>query len=478
MKRLAAFIHLMGSNKLSSVGAALVTACFIADVLLIVAGLSARHSQPYLGIFSYLLLPGMIVFGLFLIPIGIYLRVRKLGGGFSLQAVSRLAESARIGRVSRVLQVLLLLTLVNLMFFAIIGYEGYQYTESTAFCGQLCHQVMEPEFTTYSHSPHSKVLCVDCHIGPGAGWFVKSKLSGVRQVFAVLLNTYPRPIPTPVENLRPAREVCEVCHRPSIFTGNRIKVIETFEKDRDNTRLYTVLNLRVGHGGDARRPARGIHWHVSNHNQVRYYATDIKRQNIVWVQLTRSDGSQRVWIRPESDVDPDRIPREDIRLMDCVDCHNRPTHIYLPPDVALNERMADGSIDPSIPWIRRLGEEVLVKRYETTKEAMAGIATLASIYEERYPEVWQNRREDIEAAIKVLQEVHALYVYPDMNVQWNTYPSLIGHPTPETPRCFRCHDGVLRDSQDEPITLDCDACHYVLATRQKDPAILKLLRGN
>jgi hypothetical protein len=474
VKRLAAFLRLIGASKLATAGAALVTSCFIADLALLVGEIIKARSQPYLGILAYLVFPNLIAIGLVLIPLGIYLRVRKFGGGFSAKAMSRLAETTRVGRPTRVVQIVLLLTLVNLLFFSVIGYEAFHYTESTAFCGQLCHQVMHPEFTTYSHSPHSEILCVECHIGPGASWYVKSKLSGVRQIFAVLFDTYPRPIPTPVENLRPAREVCEVCHRPSLFMGNRIKVTETFEDDRDNTRLYTVLNLRVGHGGNERRPAKGIHWHVSYSNQVRYYATDRKREDIVWVELTGPDGSRHVWTRPDSGVRPDRIPPEDVRVMDCIDCHNRPTHIYLPPQVALDAHLADGSIDPSIPWIRRIAEEVLVEPYATNKEAMAGIATLPKLYQERHPDVWLERRQALETVVPVLQQTHELYVYPDMNVQWNTYPSLIGHPIPQTARCFRCH-GVLRDAQDELISLDCESCHYVLADRQEHPAIMRLL---
>ena len=101
-----------------------------------------------------------------------------------------------------------LLTFVNFAIMGAASYKGVEYMDSAQFCGQTCHTVMSPEFTAYVNSPHSRVACVECHIGPGAPWFVKAKISGVRQVFAVTLKTYSRPIPSPVHELRPARDTC------------------------------------------------------------------------------------------------------------------------------------------------------------------------------------------------------------------------------------------------------------------------------
>ena len=112
-------------------------------------------------------------------------------------------------------------TILNIMIFGFASYQGVTYMDSTTFCGLTCHTVMAPEFSAYQNSPHSRVDCVECHIGPGAGWFVKSKLSGLRQVVAVTFKTYSRPIPSPVKYLRPARETCEHCHWPQRFSGDK-----------------------------------------------------------------------------------------------------------------------------------------------------------------------------------------------------------------------------------------------------------------
>ncbi len=252
MRRIASFLRMISVSRIATAGAVLTTTGILAELLLLLGELLVFESHPYIGIVTYVLFPGLITLGLVLIPVGITLRLRKAHSGFSLAAIERLAEARGIS-VGHVGQIIITLTLLNLVIFSLVGYRAFHYTESVAFCGQVCHEVMHPEFTTYSRSPHSQIACVHCHIGPGAGWFVKSKLSGARQLLAVAFDTYSRPIQTPVHNLRPAREVCEVCHRPEIFHGNLVKVNQHFEPDEKNTRTYTVLNLRVGGGDEAGR---------------------------------------------------------------------------------------------------------------------------------------------------------------------------------------------------------------------------------
>ena len=459
-------------SRIATLGAAIVTTAVFSELILVIGEIFFFESHPYIGIVTYIMLPGLFVFGLVLIPIGVVLRLRSAHEGFSLTVLEDLAERRGI-RVGHVTQVIVTLSLVNLVIFAIIGYRGFHYTESVGFCGQACHEVMHPEFETYSRSPHAQISCVRCHIGPGAGWFVKSKLSGARQLVAVVTNSYSRPIETPVHNLRPARDVCEVCHRPEIFHGNLVKVNQNFEEDETNTRLWTVLNMRVGGGDEEGRDAHGIHWHVSKKHQVRYYATDRKRENIVWVEQLYEDGTRRVWTNPDDPVEPPADAH--LRVMDCVDCHNRPTHIYLGPEQALDEWMALGRLDHEIPWIRKLAYEVITPAYETSEAAMAAIATLPDLYQELYPQHWPAYEDRVRETVPVLQEIHRSYVFPAMNIKWNTYNSLIGHGTEHTQACFRCHNGLLRDEVGEAITLDCNACHYVLANREAEPRILDRL---
>lgn len=473
MQRLRAFVRLLGLSRLAILGAAITTFAFIAYIALTFGELFVFQGNPYWGIALNVIFPGIAVIGLILIAIGLFFRIRSLRAQTGTESINRLVEQHQISR-RYVWQVVVGLTVVNVVAFSYFSYHGYHFTESRAFCGELCHVVMEPEFTVYQESPHSEISCVACHIGEGATWFVKSKLSGLRQVYGVLTGDYSRPIETPVRNLRPAREVCEVCHRPEIFHGNRIEVIQKFAPDERNTRTYTVLNLKIGSGGE-KVAAHGIHWHVSRQHQIRYYAADEKREEINWVASVDAAGKRHVWTRPGTEIPGEAELEQHVRTMDCVDCHNRPTHIYVSPDRALDDLLAREVLDPGLPWIRAYGEEILRRAYDTKEAGLAGIAQLPRIYAQRVPEVYEQHREQIEAAVPVLQDTYDTYVWPRMNIRWNTYPSLIGHPIQETSACFRCHDGLLADEQGQGIATDCEACHYVLAREEQDPMVLKVL---
>ncbi len=473
------FVGLIGLSRIATLGAGVVTATALAEIALILGELLFFQHNPYLGIVAYMILPGGLVFGLAIIPLGIWLKMRKYGTPFDPSTVETMRAEGVISRPGRILSVVLVLTLVNLLLFSLLGYRGFHYMESTAFCGQLCHEVMIPEFTAYQDSPHSEVECVQCHIGPGADWFVRSKLSGARQVFAVLLDTYHKPIQTPIENLRPAREVCNVCHRPEMFHGDLIRELRHFKPDKQNTPTYTVLNMRVG-GIGPRAEASGIHWHISRDEQLYYYATDRKRENIVRIEQRGPDGEvHQVWQLDPMPADVEsRLAEEEPRRMDCVDCHNRPTHIYRGPVEAIERRMRLGQLDPDLPWIRNVAEEVLRPHYETREQAMEAIESRTlEIYRSRYPDLWRTYEPRIRDAIETLKAIHRRNVFPQMKIQWHTYVSLIGHPTAESGRCFRCHGSALRNEQGESIDVDCATCHYVLARDSEDPGVLKVLRG-
>ena len=220
---------------------------------------------------------------------------------------------------------------------SVVGsYKAYTFTDSVSFCGQLCHSVMAPEFTAYQQSPHARVACVDCHVGAGATWYVKSKLSGARQVFKVAFNSFPRPIPTPVHNLRPAAETCETCHWPKKFYGAQLKVFNHFDSDEKNTPRQVRLLIKTGGGDPSTGEPEGIHWHMNIANQITYVATDEQRQVIPYVYAKDLQGRVTEYFAKDSSLTKDQIAKGEKRRMDCVDCHNRPTHIYTPPDTSVD----------------------------------------------------------------------------------------------------------------------------------------------
>jgi len=471
MLRFRSFFDLLTTSKLSILGAVLVTTAVGADIMLIVGELFMFESNPYIGIVAYVVFPGIAATGLALIPTGIYLHLRKLHRSHGVTEI--------VSRIRRmyVLRLILLLSMFNFVIFAFVGYRGFHYVESAEFCGLLCHQVMSPEYTAYQYSPHSEIHCVDCHVGSGPGWFIKSKLDGTRQLAGVILDNYNRPIETPIHNLRPAKDVCQVCHSPESYQGSRIKVIERYLSNEANTRTYTVLNLLLGAEGKAWTDTerRGIHWHSSEDHEIRFFSTDHKRQNVTRVELTTKEGEVRVWTRPGAEHAPAHAEPETMRVMDCVDCHNRPAHNFRPPDVALDESLATERLDASVPWIRKVSEELLTAGYETSEAAMEGIGRLPEVYRQRFPNLWFIHADEVRAAVPVLQEMYSASVFPEMKIDWNTYPSHLGHPTAHSSGCFRCHDGGLVDPQGSSITNDCTACHFVLAEDEQDPVVLRML---
>ena len=68
-------------------------------------------------------------------------------------------------------------------------------------------------------------------MGPGASWYVRSKLSGAYELYSDTFKKYSRPITTPVHNLRAAQETCEECHWPEKFFGAQLKTITHYGYD-------------------------------------------------------------------------------------------------------------------------------------------------------------------------------------------------------------------------------------------------------
>jgi hypothetical protein len=463
------FLAAVTRSPLGLLGAALTTASAVLFLSLFLIESIGVHGGPYLGIITFMVLPGVFLLGLVLIPAGAWLerrRLRRTGAVSDRFPVIDLNRPA----VRNLALVFLVATVVNLVIVSAATYKGVEYMETVEFCGQACHSVMDPEYTTYQRSPHSRVACVECHIGPGADWFVKSKLSGSWQVVSVNLGLYPKPIPTPVHSLRPARETCEQCHWPTKFVGDRLKVITHFEEDEANTETKTVLVLRVG-GSDGTK-SHGIHWHVDPTHEVRYRSTK-DRETMYEVTFEDASGTRRRWARPAGDANGDAPKAEttEWRTMDCVDCHNRPSHIYRLPHVELDRAIHEGRIDRNLPFIRREGLAALKADYPSHEEARKGIAAaIRAFYEKEYPQVVVSSSEQIRQAGHTLGDIWCWNVFPSMNITWGTYPNHIGHE--ETPGCFRCHGSDLVDEAGEPISGDCETCHGILAMQEPNPPIL------
>ena len=461
------FLASITRNGISLAGTALALASLILIISLFFIQQLGFEGGPYLGILTFLVLPGLCVLGLIMIPVGSLLWRRRMHGVPGSEDMPILPVfDFNDPRTRRWLLIFTGITTVNIVVLAGATYKGVEEMESVEFCGLACHSVMEPEYTAHERSPHSRVACAECHIGPGASWFVKSKLDGTWQLIAVAFNLYPRPIPTPLHDLRPARDTCEQCHWPTKFVGDRLRIRKHYKEDEANTELTTALLLRVGSGNPG--GSSGIHWHVDPNVTIRY-RSDESRENIYDVEFTDADGK----LTHFSDR---KAPEEGgvWRTMDCVDCHNRPTHIYQPPATAVDEAISAGLIDRSLPYVRREGLRIIDAKYSSHEEARQKIGEqLEQYYAENYPEVAQQDADKIAAAAKALSDAYSVNVFPGMKVWWDTYPNHIGHD--QSPGCFRCHNRRMRSEDRKQIPSDCDTCHVILAEKEENPKILSAL---
>jgi hypothetical protein len=354
----------------------------------------------------------------------------------------------------RVGAIVLACTVANVLIVSVAAYRGIEYMDSVQFCGQLCHEVMQPEFAGYQAGPHSRVACIQCHIGPGAPWFVQAKISGLRQVYAVTFNTHSRPIPSPVTNLRPARDTCEQCHWPEKFHGDKIKTIREYADDEANTESVTSLKMHIGGVSAAKNTATGIHWHVGAMNNIEYVATDDKRQVIPYVKL--DDGKGKVTEYRADGVTDQQIAAGERRTLDCVDCHNRPSHTFaVSAERAVDNAIGSGEIDRTLPFVRREAVRVLKVGYPNAQAASVGIAAeFDRFYREGYPAA---PKAAIQQATTTVQTLYQRNVFPAMKVGWGSYTNNIGHTA--FPGCFRCHDDNHKSKAGKAISQDCSLCH-------------------
>ncbi|MBI1977660.1 MAG: NapC/NirT family cytochrome c [Candidatus Omnitrophica bacterium] len=455
-------------NWISVIGGICSVTLFSVILFLFILDFWSKQVNPYLGVITYLIAPVFLIASLLLIPLGAWReRSRRHKRGY-------VRKFPHIDFNNPTHQKLAFMTIgVSTLFllFTMFGtYHAYEFTESVTFCGVLCHQVMKPEHTAYKHSPHARVSCVECHIGSGADWFVRSKLSGTYQIYSVLFGKYHRPIETPIKNLRPAQETCEQCHWPRQFFGAVEQDHQYFLSDEANTEWQTKMLMLVGGGMPPYGKKEGIHWHMNISNDVHYIATDEKRQVIPWVKVVGADGKEEVYVSEDSGYSQAKPPSGELRRMDCMDCHNRPSHIFKSPQEAVNEALAFGALDRTLPYLKREAVRVLTKEYASHEEARGKIqGELEKFYQTKYPEVWSSKKEALEQSIHTVIDIYQTNFFPEMKVSWNVYPDNIGHLI--SPGCFRCHDGKHKTAEGKMIRTDCKACHVIVA--QGSPPLME-----
>jgi hypothetical protein len=463
-------VFFLAQNPLSLTGVVLTTSSAVTLIAFwFYFGVLPGPPHPYLGILIFLILPVFFVLGLLLIPIGIFFRRRALRARGELQAdypeVSLNSPSVRRG-----LGFVALATLLNFILFGTASYQGVSYMDSTEFCGRTCHSVMSPEFTAHQNSPHSRVECTACHVGPGARGFVRAKLSGTRQLLALTFHTYHRPIPSPVENLRPARETCEHCHWQQRFIGDKLLIRKRFQEDEKNTLHYTVLLMHVG--GATAQGGVGVHGrHLQTGSHIRYVSIDRERQTIPVVTYEDGSGKTTTFVSTDIKTTPEQLAKGEHRDMDCTDCHNRPAHTFELPGNAVDKGMALGQISPDLPFIRKKSVELLKASYPDRDAArQAIISGVTDFYKTSYAQAYSSKSALVQQSAEQIAAIYQRNVFPSMKLAWGTYPNNLGHN--DSLGCFRCHDGSHTSADGQTIPNDCSTCHGLVAMDDEKPQIL------
>lgn len=464
-RRFVNLLRGLSTNWLGKLGVALVTSSFLVFLFLEFLRIVGVLTNTYMGLVTYMTLPLLFLIGLLLIPLAWLLLRRQTGLTLRQLAERRFPDEQLKARFlgSGLVGSIALLTLVNLLFLGGGSARMLHFMDSPRFCGTACHSVMNPEWVSYQASPHAHVACVQCHVGEGVKAHFDAKLNGLWQIVSATFDLYEQPIPTPVHQLRPARETCEKCHWPDKFYGDRLKVIPKYAADEDNTVTYSTLSVKVGSGrGDGGQ----IHWHVAEANAVRYASVDDEREEMIWVEALLPDGS---WHRYENRRLPDREGLEVVqRTMDCVDCHNRATHIYEDPDAGLDRRMAEGLLDSELPYLKREALGAILADYPDSEAARVGVDRhLRGFYRDEYPRVAVAKSREIDQAVETLQAMVARNIHPGMKITWGAYESHLGHWGDGG--CFRCHQPGMTDEDGEAVPYDCTFCHSILAQDSHEP---------
>lgn len=450
-------------NYTSYIGSLIAIMGLILFVFMFFISFFFAEGGSYQGLVLWIIIPGFIVFGLILIPVGMIFRTKKIKKTKSIPEMEWPTINLNEPRTRNAITIFGFGAIFFLLLSAVGSYEAFHYTESVEFCGLLCHQVMKPEYVAYHNSSHAKVACVECHVGAGAGWYARSKLSGLYQVYAVTTGIYPKPIPTPIQNLRPAQETCEECHWPEKFYSRQLVLNKHYLSDDENTEWDINLQMKTGPETSALGLENGIHWHINPDTKIEYIATDSTRQTIPWVKYTNlKTGEVKIFIDEETALSEEEIKNHEMRKMDCIDCHNRPSHNYRTPINFINSAITAGKISRELPGIKSLAMTILSNNFPTEDSAFSYIdSEVRSYYANSYEELVKEKPELITQAIKGIEEEFSKNIFPEMGVKWSAYPNNIGHL--EFNGCFRCHNDKHTSDEGEHISRDCNLCHTIVA---------------
>ena len=436
-------------NPVSLIGMVIATTMAVLFVVLLLLDTFGVVVNPYIGLLIFVVVPVVFLAGLLLIPIGGWWAARQRRR-YPLRPDWPVIDLGNPRHRAVALSVLAL-TIVNVIIVAVAANGAVHYMDSSEFCGQVCHTTMEPEYVAYQMWPHARVACAECHVGPGVGALVQAKLAGTRQLFHVITNDIPKPVPPPEHLIRPPRETCERCHWPEKVHGDALRVIHEYGSDEQNTESTTTLQLHIGGSSSKLGIGSGIHWHMNLDNIIEFVAND--RGEIPYVRLTDRQGRVREFVA--AGAQPQQFANAERQRMDCADCHNRPAHtMFFTAERAVDSAIAQGRIPRMLPLVRR---EVVAAVKEPYGDRSTAQQRIASRLHQFYAARPGSDPALVARAVAGAAQVWSENVFPAMNVKWGTYPNNLGHV--DSPGCFRCHDDEHKARDGSAIRQDCELCH-------------------
>lgn len=449
-------------NWTSIIGATIASITLFMIIFLFAVSILFNQGGSYLGLIIYIILPAFLIAGLLLIPIGMLRKKKKLDNEKKKVDYKPLPFIDLNNPKHRNAAFIFVVGTVLFLFLSALGsYQAFHFSESVEFCGKTCHSIMIPEYTAYQNSPHARVKCAECHVGEGADWYVRSKLSGLRQVYKTIINDVPSPISTPIHNLRPARDICEKCHWPQKFYSRTIRMERHYLRDEENSEWDINLEMKVGPKFSAEGLEEGIHWHINPNVKIEYIATDNERQNIPWVKYTNKEtGIETIFSSSENSLPSEQLNSFETREVDCIDCHNRPSHKFRAPEFFINNAITAGEISIELPEIKSIAVDVCSDDYSVTDSALIEIKNgIIEFYQDNYPEIIEEKNKELQSAIISIQKHFSNNIFPEMSVRWDKYPINIGHI--KSDGCFRCHDDNHVSESGKVISKDCNTCHLI-----------------
>jgi hypothetical protein len=425
-------------NPVTIAGAGLTTASAVAFLTYYVLHALELFTNPYGGLLGFILIPALFVLGLLLIPFGMWREARRRARGRAQWDW----PVVNLGRATtrRVVAAVGMLTLVNLGIVAVAGFGAAHYMETTAFCGQVCHEPMKPQFTAHQFGAHSRVACVECHVSPGASGAIRAKMNGTRQLYEIATGHFPRPIRA--EGRVPgAADTCVSCHRPGFMPRDTTKIIRDYADDEANTETVTMFDMLTTR----------IHWHARPDVRIEYAVSEKDPAVVTYVRMAQSGGAPVEYFGPGVSS----APPAGLQVMDCLGCHSRPAHAF----ASTAERTVDtaigaGRIARGLPFVRREAVAALKTEYDSEASALAGIDKRLTGF---YAPNSKAPASDVTRTIAEVQQLYRTHVFPEMKITWGTYLPQIGHV--DAPGCFRCHSDEHKSKAGKAISQDCELCH-------------------